>query len=120
MSVSIGYLKELIEELEAREGDGGWGADLDEHIKHINNPYYPDPDLYTYLVRYSCNDMIDDGCQNMVLMNDLGLTWEPARVWRTECYGTISGGNVKSDVDAMIQAARDYWNESKERRSSWS
>lgn len=60
-------------------------------------------DKNSYLLRYDEATESGEG-YNMVLMGDLGVTWEPSSYTTTEKYGEIQGENPNDDANALIQA----------------
>ncbi len=59
-----------------------------------------------YLIRFS---HYDGRKTPLLLMGDLGITWEPARAWHTEQLGFILGNSVMDDISEMVRVATEYY-----------
>lgn len=60
----------------------------------------------TYVVRYGSQESDDN---NLVLMGDCGITWEPSRAYPTEQLATIEHLTVNEAVEKMLETAKDYY-----------
>jgi hypothetical protein len=81
---------------EALRNQGLW-AELGENLDNINRD--------SYLLRFKVPD--DDG-NNLALMGDLGVTWEPWRVWSTPCYCTVSLDDIQATADKLVRVAKAW------------
>jgi len=102
-AIDISYLKYLISQLDV----WGFWAEL---ACSADKPVPKSKD--DYLLRYG-RDV--DFAQNLVLMGDLGITWEPARAYPTEKLGSIVGKNSTIDVALMVKTANEYYAQVKEK-----
>lgn len=60
----------------------------------------------TYVVRYGSQESDDN---NLVLMGDYGITWEPSRAYPTTQLATIEHLTVDEAVERMLETADDYY-----------
>lgn len=94
-------VKEQLRLLQVALQASGLYAELGEVLDDINRN--------SYLLRFGVSS--DDG-NPLVLMGDLGVTWEPARVWSTPCYCTISLDDIQVAADKLVRVAK-AWEEGK-------
>ena len=80
---TLTYMRKVVEELEKRD-----------HRGYIEEEEYLEVTNDSYLLRY---DKVDSD-EWLVVMGDFGITWEPARVYTTPCYGRIGGDDPESDA----------------------
>ncbi|MHC4406229.1 MAG: hypothetical protein ACYTG0_41880 [Planctomycetota bacterium] len=66
-----------------------------------------EPGKGAYLLRYG--KTTDEMVNNLVVMGDLGTTWEPWRAYPTERRATITGTDLEADLATLKADADDHY-----------
>lgn len=89
------HLKAVAAELEKR----GYTTYLEE------SEFAQEIDKGSYLLRYDKlrTEEDEEEREGLVVMGDLGVTWEPACAHTTPCYGKIGGSDAEADAVELIR-----------------
>jgi hypothetical protein len=65
----------------------------------------------TYLIRFGLDEQ--EGLQhegnNLALMDDFGVTWEPFKAYPTPCYGYVDPKDTEGAAQKMLRIAKRYF-----------
>ena len=103
-ALNLDHIKKLVKLLKKQ----GWYADP---LVRKSDDYYHARSTkkerkQEYLIRFS-DGSGDKQC--LLLMGDMGITWEPARAWPTEAFGYIKGNDPEKDAARMIKLGLNYY-----------